>query len=309
MNKNRIKERSKYQDDASILVSICCIAYNHQDYIRECLDSILKQKLKQKIEIIVHDDASTDNTTNIIKDYQKRFPEIIKPIFQRENQYSRGHRILPKFAIPAAKGKYVAICECDDLWTDEYKLEKCITYLEANPNLSAVAHDAIIRRVDHKDRYWYSSKVPLKTLLRISYIRMALKGGGAVPTASLVFKKASFDAIPLKVWDAAKIGDYWLTIYFCANGLVCLPFVGAIIRKNHEGSWSKNRAKQKKFKVALKEMREHEKSISVVILQTPYVSIHHTSSLLLRLLLMYGKNRLRLAKVILSNFVDIFKSK
>ena len=71
-----------------IMVSICCITYNHEKYIREALDSFLMQNTDFKYEIVIHDDASTDNTANIIREYEEKYPDIIKPIYQKENQYS-----------------------------------------------------------------------------------------------------------------------------------------------------------------------------------------------------------------------------
>ena len=106
------------------LLSICCVTYNHKKYIRQCLDSFLMQKTNFKFEIIIHDDASTDGTADIIKEYYEKYPDIIKPIFQTENQFSQGKSISKTFIYPRIKGKYVALCEGDDYWTDPYKLQK-----------------------------------------------------------------------------------------------------------------------------------------------------------------------------------------
>lgn len=97
-----------------LMVSICCITYNHEKYISEALESFLMQKTSFKYEILIHDDASTDNTAKIIREYEKKFPEIIKPIYQIENQYSKGNKINLVYNFPRAKGKYIAICEGDD---------------------------------------------------------------------------------------------------------------------------------------------------------------------------------------------------
>ena len=95
------------------MVSISCTTYNHEDYIADALESFLMQKIKFKYEILIHDDASTDRTAEIIKDYEKKYPEIIKPIYQTYNQYSKGIKV-GKFNRERAKGKYIAICEGDD---------------------------------------------------------------------------------------------------------------------------------------------------------------------------------------------------
>lgn len=123
------------------LVSICSITYNHAPYIRQCLDGFLMQKTNFKYEIIIHDDASTDGTTEIIKEYAEKYPDLILPIFQTENQYSKGVRgIYAKFVYPRAKGKYIALCEGDDYWTDPLKLQKQVDFLEANPEYVMCSH-------------------------------------------------------------------------------------------------------------------------------------------------------------------------
>ena len=105
-------------------VSVLCLAYNHEKYIKKCLDSILAQKTNFKYEIIINDDASTDNTANIIKEYEEKYPEIIKPIYQIENKYSKGEAIVEEYMLPKATGKYIAFCECDDWWLSDDKLQK-----------------------------------------------------------------------------------------------------------------------------------------------------------------------------------------
>lgn len=80
-----------------ILVSICCITYNHEEYIRQCLDGLLTQETSFQFEVLIHDDASTDKTSEIIREYELKYPEIIKPIYQTVNQYSKGVRPINKF--------------------------------------------------------------------------------------------------------------------------------------------------------------------------------------------------------------------
>lgn len=116
------------------LVSICCITYNHEKYIRDAIESFLMQETNFPFEIIIHDDASTDKTADIIREYEKKYPELIKPIYQTENQYSKGVKINLEFNFPRAKGKYIALCEGDDYWTDPNKLQIQVAFLEENPD-------------------------------------------------------------------------------------------------------------------------------------------------------------------------------
>lgn len=126
------------------LVSICSITYNHAPYIRECLDGFLMQKTTFPFEIIIHDDCSTDGTDEIIREYAKKYPDIIKPIFETENQYSKGVRgMFTKYCYPQAEGKYIALCEGDDYWTDPLKLQKQVDFLEEHPDYSMVFTNAI----------------------------------------------------------------------------------------------------------------------------------------------------------------------
>ena len=90
------------------LVTILCLAYNHARFIRQCLDGFVMQKTDFKFEVLIHDDASTDGTTEIIKEYEKKYPDIIKPIYQTENQFSKGVSVTRNFLYPNVKSKYVA---------------------------------------------------------------------------------------------------------------------------------------------------------------------------------------------------------
>lgn len=123
-----------------IKVSICCITYNHEKYIRDALESFLMQKTNFKYEIIVHDDASTDQTPQIIKEYAEKYPNIIVPILQTKNQYSQGIKIAATYIWPRARGKYITICEGDDFWIDEHKLQKQFEKMEIDKELAFCCH-------------------------------------------------------------------------------------------------------------------------------------------------------------------------
>jgi len=122
-----------WADNISPLVSVLCPTYKHVQYIRKCLDSILSQETSFRVEVIVRDDASTDGTTEILREYQTAYPDLVKCIFETENQYVKGIRALPVL-VRHATGKYVALCEGDDYWCDNDKLEQQVAMLEQNPN-------------------------------------------------------------------------------------------------------------------------------------------------------------------------------
>lgn len=123
---------NKKQDD--ILVSIKCLTYNQEKYIAQCLEGFVMQKTDFRFEAVVHDDASTDGTASVIREYAEKYPDIIKPIYQTENQYSKKDGSLNRIVCSHLKGKYVAICEGDDYWTDPLKLQKQVDFMEANPD-------------------------------------------------------------------------------------------------------------------------------------------------------------------------------
>ncbi len=115
-----------------LMVSIKCITYNHEPYIRQCLEGFVMQKTNFRFEAVVHDDASTDGTADIIREYAEKYPDIIKPIYETENQYSKKDGSLGRIMDAACTGKYIAMCEGDDYWTDPLKLQKQVDFLETH---------------------------------------------------------------------------------------------------------------------------------------------------------------------------------
>lgn len=133
------------------LVVIHCITYNHEAFLKDALEGFLMQKTDFPFVAVVHDDASTDGTTEVLRTYAERYPDIILPIFEDENQYSKRCRVIRrvmKSAELATGAKYVAMCEGDDYWTYEYKLQKQVDFLESHPDYSLVFHNAKILNAD-----------------------------------------------------------------------------------------------------------------------------------------------------------------
>jgi glycosyltransferase involved in cell wall biosynthesis/organic radical activating enzyme len=127
-------------------VSIFCLAYNHEPFIRQCLDRIVMQKTNFPLEILIHDDASTDRTAEIIREYEIKYPGLVKPIYEMENQYSKGRKLNLTYSFPRAKGKYIAYCDCDDYWTDPYKLQKQVDFLESHDEYSVCTSGYMINK-------------------------------------------------------------------------------------------------------------------------------------------------------------------
>lgn len=129
------------QDNRPVIVSIQCMVFNHEPYLRDCLNGFVMQKTNFRFEAIVHDDCSTDNSADIIREYAEKYPEIIKPIFEKENQYSKHDGSIEKVTDKFIKGKYIAKCEGDDYWTDPFKLQKQVDFLEEHPDYSVCTHN------------------------------------------------------------------------------------------------------------------------------------------------------------------------
>ena len=138
--------------DNNPVVSIICLTYNQEEFVRDCLDGFLAQKTDFPIEILIYDDASTDSTPEIIREYAEKRPDVFKPTFYTTNNYSQGLGFVGLYTgIKEARGKYVAYCEGDDYWTDPCKLQKQVAFLDANPQFAICAHETSIR--DNSDSY------------------------------------------------------------------------------------------------------------------------------------------------------------
>jgi len=124
------------------------------------MDGVLMQKTTFPFEFLIHDDASTDGTTEIIREYEARYPDVIKAIYQTENQFSKGEPIWSKFLFPHARGKYIAMCDGDDYWTDPLKLQKQVDFLEAHPDYAICGGRFRTLIIGHDIIHDYEAKYP-----------------------------------------------------------------------------------------------------------------------------------------------------
>lgn len=170
---------------ATPLVTIRCLVYNHEPYLRQCLDGFVMQKTNFPFEAIVHDDASTDRSAEIIREYAEKYPDIIKPIFETENQYSKRDGSIRRIMNENTRGKYVAMCEGDDYWIDPLKLQKQIDFLETNSEYSMCFHNAQMHyeNCEKKDKLFSNIK-------NRDYTGVEIYANWIVPTASVVFNSS-----------------------------------------------------------------------------------------------------------------------
>lgn len=228
-----------------ILVSIWCITYNHELYIRDAIEGFLAQKTNFRYEIIIHDDFSTDNTVNIIKEYALKYPERIQGVYQKENQHSKNPfstRWIQTIQKQKCRGKYIALCEGDDYWIDPYKLQMQIDYMETHPECTLTVHNAI-------DINYLNGEVKARNPFEKGGILTAeeviLQSRGHLPTASMVYRNEvrKMDGFFLDI----GIEDYPTALYYMNKGKVYyFDRIMSVYRCFHKGSYGDGLLREKK---------------------------------------------------------------
>lgn len=211
------------REDLQPLISVCMIAYNHDSYIREAIEGVLAQKTSFDIEIIIHDDASDDKTAEIIKEYERNYPSVIRAVFQTSNQYSKGVDIFRKFIYPKCRGKYIAFCECDDYWCDELKLERQARYLEQHDKCMAVFHNCYI--VDENNNEIVDYKGPYKVRKEVDYdsVKLAITNDYPGQTASVMARASIYNLSEKLLLEFEKLrinGDKKTLILAVSKGYI-----------------------------------------------------------------------------------------
>lgn len=232
-----------WKDQSTPVVSICCITYNHEEYIEDSLKGFLMQETEFPFEILIHDDASLDNTAEVIRRYQKKYPKIIKPVIQIENQYSKRQSVNLDFNLLRAKGRFIAMCEGDDYWIDSKKLAKQVNFLEKNTNFIATYHNVNV--IDENgDQINKERNVYGKFSEYIYTLKDAEKLKLPSQTASLLYRNIwrENDNKLIETYRNCKAnGDLKLAVLFAIKGNVyCMSDTMAVHRKIYTrgNSWS-----------------------------------------------------------------------
>lgn len=199
-----------------VILSVCTVTYNQANYIAKTIDSFLMQKTNFKFQVIIGDDCSTDGTTEIIKEYAEKYPEIIKPIF-REKNIGAGNNSLDVYN--HANTKYIAICDGDDYWTDENKLQIQIDYLEKHPKFVGCFHKSVRKNIvnpEVKDIYF--PQAVLKNVKEV-YTNKDIQKNYFIETCSIVYRYDKFKddfvtTYPKKIAN----GDTYMYNYFSLHG-------------------------------------------------------------------------------------------
>lgn len=219
-------------------VSVICLAYNHEKYIRRCLDGFVMQKTTFPFEVLVHDDASTDGTADIIREYAEKYPEIIKPVLQKENQYSKHVRIIQVHLLDKAQGEYLAWCEGDDYWTDENKLQKQVAFLDEHPDYSCCYHRVLCKNLSNNSTRY----IPAITESRDFSLDEIVQKGAVFHLSSAVIRSYVYKEKPDSL-SAKRFGDVTLYLYGAIRGkCYVLSDVMSVYNHGTEGSYT-NRMK------------------------------------------------------------------
>ena len=239
-----------------VLVSIRCLVYNHEPYLRQCLDGFVMQKTNFAFEAIVHDDASTDKSADIIKEYAEKYPDIIKPIFETENQYSKKDGSIRRIMDDATckTTKYIAFCEGDDYWTDPLKLQKQFDFMEANPDYSLCFHPAYVK---------FENGIQERTLFgewkETDYNGLDIIRQWTIPTASVFFRAKFYNKKYFEIANDRRFiyGDIVLFEYMSTKGRIkCINEGMSVYRRNAGGVTEKDKDELSKNEI------NHYKAIS-----------------------------------------------
>lgn len=217
----------------SVLVSINCITYNQESYISEAIDSFMMQKTDFDFEILIGEDCSTDSTGKIVEMYQAKYPDRIRIITSDKNVGFMKNMIRLH---ENSKGKYIAICEGDDYWTDEHKLQKQIDYLEKNTDCTLCFHAAEVVKAKNKAKVGLIRPYNDDNICKTEEI--IIGGGDFCPSQSLVYRKTSMDNPP-DFFAKSPIGDYPLQIIATSKGYAYyMDEIMSAYRKGDSNSWS-----------------------------------------------------------------------
>lgn len=218
-------------------VSVVTITYNHEAFIRETLDGFVAQKTDFPIEVIVGDDASTDATPAVIREYTDRYPHLFRPILRSQNI---GPYANLTDALSAARGEYLALCDGDDYWTDPMKLSKQVSYLDQHPRTTVCFHPVRViwedgRKGSEFPPVGWRRDLSVDALIRRNFIQ----------TNSVLYRRQErYDDIPIDVMPM----DWYLHVRHAARGAIAmLPDTMAVYRRHAQGVWYNADADRQKF--------------------------------------------------------------
>ena len=219
-----------------IEVSVICITYNHGELLRQSLDSMINQQTDFAFEIIVHDDCSTDGTTDILREYAELYPQLIVPMYESKNQYLSGRRIVREIAKDMARGKYIAFCEGDDYWTDTLKLQKQYDALEKHPQIDLCAGRGVVIDAVTNNRIGMMRPKEHDGIIPVQDV---IAGGGQYFASASLFVRRSVWADMVYEFEKVMELDYvWQIKGSLRGGAYYVDQEMAAYRSGVDGAWS-----------------------------------------------------------------------
>lgn len=255
------------------LVTIRCLVYNHEPYLRQCLDGFVMQKTNFPFEAIVHDDASTDRSAEIIREYAKKYPDIIKPILETENQYSKRDGSIQRIMNEHTRGKYVAMCEGDDYWIDPFKLQKQVEFLETHSGYVMCSHKY---QYYFQDQKTFGDIMPQEINSSFTYdLNYYIhRNSWVTQTLTCVFLYSALDYAHYSQYKNVK--DLTLIYHILQNGKGYFMNENmGVYRKHRGGVWSSTNILQMKISdlKAIKGIWDIDFSDTAVLMMKSYVEI------------------------------------
>lgn len=236
--------------ECEVMVSILCLSFNHERYLRRALDSMIMQETNFRFEILVHDDASTDQSYNIITEYEKKYPLLIKSLKRSDNVYTKGDLLsIWKFFAENANGCFFAFCEGDDYWCSKEKLQKQVSALVARRG-DISFHPT--RRLNAKTGGFngiYGKHLVSVEPGESEFIPFSVLGElfitSTIHISSVVISKYAFstfyDFFSKHPW--LDVGDYFIKLMGLFSGAIYLNDCMSVYREFVSGSWSSTREK------------------------------------------------------------------
>lgn len=235
------------------LLSIICLTYNHEKYVRKTLEGFISQMIDFEIEIIVHDDASTDSTVLILKEYEKKYVGLFHNIYREKNYFSLGKDILGYLCSEVARGKYIAICEGDDYWIDPHKLQRQVDFLESHDEYTFTCHKYLIYK-DNKHELLYANFDYLKKKNCLLGQDIDSSKPYWIQLLSLVCRRNIMNSIPLNKYSCFR--DVHLFHHLLLEGKgCCFEFIGGVYR-HHQGGISSEISLLNKTEIACRIYKE-----------------------------------------------------
>jgi glycosyltransferase involved in cell wall biosynthesis len=281
------------KDSNTPLVTVACLTYNHEKFIKQALDGFALQKTSFQFEAIVHDDASSDGTADIVREYEKKYPNIIKPIYQTENQSQNEEKFVLRAIFSKIKSKYVALCEGDDYWIDPGKLQKQVDFLEKHENCSICFHATrvIYENDERSTRISPSKKQRLgKSILTLKDF---LKTGNIIETSSVMYRWRFIDeditkVLPLNINPC----DYIIHLLHAQKGNIgYIDEIMSIYCKHPDGIWFNFDKEEHSLKYGISRMNFYKFLSENFYNNSMEYTINTVLPIFIKLILIFAKNK------------------